>query len=55
MSQETIEQKDWKITDKQRDLIVKRIGHFSRKEASYCINMIEAIYQTRPSKKESSN
>ena len=54
MSQETIEQKDWKITDKQRDLISKRIQHFSRKEASYCINMIEAIYATRPSKKESS-
>jgi hypothetical protein len=54
MSQET-EEKDWKITDKQRDLITKRIQHFSRKEASYCINLIEAIYLTRPSKKESSN
>ena len=55
MSQETLEQKDWKATDKQKELILKRIQHFSKKEASLCINMIEAIYQTRPSNKEASN
>ncbi len=55
MSQETLEEKDWKATDKQKDLIVKKIQHFSKREASLCINMIEAIYQTRPSHKEASN
>lgn len=54
MSQ-TIEEKDWKATEKQKDLIVKRIQHFSKKEASLCINVIEAIYQTRPSNKEATN
>ncbi len=48
MSVET--EKDWKVTTKQKDLITKRIEYFSRKEASLCINMIEAIYQTRPSR-----
>lgn len=55
MSQETLEQKDWKATDKQKELIVKKIQHFSKKEASYCINMIEAIYQTRPSSQKATN
>jgi len=49
MSVET--EKDWKLTQKQKDLINARIEYFSKKEASLCINMIEAIYQTRPSRK----
>ena len=44
-------EKDWKLTTKQKDLITKRIEHFSKKEASLCINMIEAIYLARPSNK----
>ena len=46
-----VSEKDWRITEKQKDLIQKRIEHFSKKEASLCINMIEGIYQTRPSSK----
>lgn len=55
MSQKSIEDKDWQITDKQKELITKRIQYFSKKEASLCINMIEAIYQTRPSSKPAEN
>ena len=44
-------EKDWKVTTKQKDLITKRIEYFSRKEATLCINIIEAIYRTRPSNK----
>ena len=46
-----VNEKDWRVTEKQKDMIHKRIEHFSKKEASLCINMIEAIYQTRPSNK----
>jgi len=55
MSQKTLEEKDWKATDKQKELIVKRIQHFSKREASLLINMIEAIYQTRPSSQNTTN
>ena len=49
----SLEQKqDWRITDKQKLLINQRIEHFSKKEASYLINIIEAIYTTRPTHKE---
>jgi len=49
MSVET--EKDWKATDKQKEMIKGKIDYFSKKEASLLINMIEAIYQTRPSRK----
>jgi len=45
-------EKDWRITDKQKDLINTRVEHFSKKEASYLINIIEALYKTRPSYQE---
>ncbi len=45
-------EKDWRITEKQKELINKRIEHFSKKEASYLINIIEALYQKRPSYQE---
>jgi len=44
--------KDWKITDSQKQLINQKIQFFSKKEASYTINIIDAIYRTRPSFKE---
>jgi len=47
----TVSQKDWHITEKQKNMIHKRIEYFSKKEASYCINIIEAIYLVRPSNK----
>ena len=47
-----VEEKDWRVTEKQKEMIHKRIEHFSKKEASLCINMIEGIYQTRPSSKK---
>ena len=43
---------DWKITKKQIDLIDSKIRYFSKKEASYLINIIDAIYNTRPSSKD---
>jgi len=46
-----VNEKDWRVTEKQKEMIYKRIEHFSKKEASLCINVIEAIYQTRPSHK----
>ena len=46
-----VNEKDWRMTEKQQEMIYKRIEHFSKKESSLCINMIEAIYQTRPSNK----
>ena len=45
-------EKDWHITDKQKQLINQKIQFFSKKEASYTINIIDAIYRTRPSFKE---
>ena len=50
-----VSEKDWRVTEKQKNMIHKRIEHFSKKEASLCINMIEAIYQTRPSNKTNTN
>ncbi|MCH7648265.1 MAG: hypothetical protein IIA83_06635 [Thaumarchaeota archaeon] len=44
--------KDWKITDNQKRLINQKLQFFSKKEASYMINIIDAIYRTRPSFKE---
>ncbi len=41
--------KDWRVTEKQKNMIQQRIEHFSKREASLCINMIEAIYLARPS------
>ena len=46
-----VSEKDWRITEKQKNMIHKRIEHFSKKEASLCINMIESIYLSRPSNK----
>ena len=46
-----VSEKDWRITAKQKNMIIKRIEYFSKKEASYCINIIEAIYLVRPSNK----
>ena len=46
-----VSEKDWRVTEKQKNMIHKRIEHFSKKEASLCINMIEAIYLARPSNK----
>ena len=43
---------DWKITDNQKRLINQKLQFFSKKEASYTINIIDAIYRTRPSFKE---
>ena len=45
-------EQDWRITNKQKLLINQRIEHFSKKEASYLINIIEALYKTRPSYQE---
>jgi len=45
-------EKDWHITDNQKQLINQKIQFFSKKEASYIINIIDAIYRTRPSFKE---
>jgi len=45
-------EKDWHITDSQKQLINQKIQFFSKKEASYTINIIDAIYKTRPSWKE---
>ena len=44
--------KDWHITDSQKQLINQKIQFFSKKEASYTINIIDALYRTRPSFKE---
>ncbi len=46
-----LSEKDWQATEKQKNMIQKRIEHFSKREASLCINMIEAIYLARPSNK----
>jgi len=48
----TKQEKDWQITDSQKQLINQKIQFFSKKEASYIINIIDAIYRTRPSFKE---
>jgi len=48
----SIETNEWKITDKQKELISNKIQYFSKKEASYLINIIDAIYNTRPSSKD---
>ena len=48
----TKQEKDWQITDSQKQLINQKIQFFSKKEASYTINIIDAIYRTRPSWKE---
>jgi len=48
----TKQEKDWHITDSQKQLINQKIHFFSKKEASYIINIIDAIYRTRPSFKE---
>ena len=45
-------EKDWHITDSQKQLINQKLQFFSKKEASYTINIIDAIYKTRPSWKE---
>ena len=49
--QETLTKEDWRVTNKQKLLINQKIEHFSKKEASYLINIIDAIYKTRPSSK----
>ena len=49
--QETLTKEDWRATNKQKLLINQKIEHFSKKEASYLINIIDAIYKTRPSNK----
>ncbi len=46
-----VSEKDWRVTEKQKNLIGNKIEHFSKKEASLCINIIDAIYNARPSKK----
>jgi len=48
----TKQEKDWHITDSQKQLINQKIQFFSKKEASYTINIIDALYRTRPSFKE---
>jgi len=48
----TKQEKDWQITDSQKFLINQKLQSFSKKEASYTINIIDAIYKTRPSWKE---
>jgi len=48
----TKQEKDWHITDSQKQLINQKLQFFSKKEASYTINIIDAIYRTRPSFKE---
>ncbi len=48
----TKQEKDWQITDNQKQLINQKLRFFSKKEASYTINIIDAIYRTRPSWKE---
>jgi len=48
----TKQEKDWQITDSQKQLINQKLQFFSKKEASYTINIIDAIYRTRPSWKE---
>jgi len=48
----TKQEKDWQITDNQKQLINQKLQFFSKKEASYTINIIDAIYRTRPSWKE---
>jgi len=53
--QETLSKEDWKITNKQKLLINQKMEHFSKKEASYLINIIDAIYNTRPSNKNDNN
>jgi len=45
-------EKDWHITESQKQLINQKIQFFSKKEASYTINIIDALYRTRPSFKE---
>jgi len=50
-----VSEKDWRITEKQKNMIHKRIEHFSKREASLCINMIESIYVSRPSNKTITN
>jgi len=53
--QETLTKEDWRVTDKQKLLISQKIEHFSKKEASYLINIIDAIYKTRPSSKNNAD
>ncbi len=53
--QETLTKEDWRATNKQKLLINQKIEHFSKKEASYLINIIDAIYSTRPSNKNDAN
>lgn len=53
--QEILTKEDWRTTDKQKLLINQKIEHFSKKEASYLINIIDAIYKTRPSSKNNTN
>ena len=48
----TKQEKDWQITENQKQLINQKLQFFSKKEASYTINIIDAIYRTRPSWKE---
>ena len=48
----TKQEKDWQITNSQKQLINQKLQFFSKKEASYMINIIDAIYKTRPSWKE---
>ncbi len=52
---EMLTKEDWRANNKQKLLINNKIEHFSKKEASYLINIIEAIYQTRPSNKNHAN
>ena len=52
---ETLTKEDWRVTNKQKLLINQKIEHFSKKEASYIINIIDAIYNTRPSNKNKTN
>jgi len=52
---EPLTKEDWKATNKQKLLINQKIEHFSKKEASYIINIIDAIYNTRPSNKSRTN
>ena len=53
--QEKLTKEDWRATNKQKLLINQKIEHFSKKEASYLINIIDAIYNTRPSNKNKTN
>jgi len=48
----TKQERDWQIIDNQKQLINQKLQFFSKKEASYIINIIDAIYRTRPIFKE---